>query len=58
MVSFHIISRLEGVVVPDYFSERFTCCSCKHGHGQQDLVKGEQAYILAVGVSVGFKRYV
>ena len=58
MVSFHIISSMHGVVVPDQSSERFTWGSCKHGRGQPDLVKGEQAYILAEGMSVGFKGYV
>jgi len=58
MVSVHTISSLHGGVVPDQPSEGFTCGSCKHGYGQSDLVKGEQAYILAAGVNVGFKGYV
>ena len=57
MVSVHTISSLHVAVVPDLSSERFTCGFCKHGHGQSDLVKGEQAYILAVGGSVGLVEF-
>jgi len=57
MVSVHIISYLHVVVVPDQSSERFICDSCKHGHGQSDLVKGEQTYILAAGGIVGLVEF-
>ena len=57
-MSVHILSSLHGDGVPDQPYERFTCGTCKHGHGQSDIVKGEQAYILVVGVSAGFKGYV